>query len=208
MSLCQPQMPVMLHTIPSELCRSMFAPKRKQRQKFTPDEDRILREHAEKFGPDSWQGVLPQLTNRTVRQCRERWKNYLSPSVSHSEWTPEEDKLLEELVAEHGPLWSKLAPFFENRTDVIIKNRYSLLKRHVRLGLRPPLMTHACSADSLRQEPTTAIAEESLIHPSSIGQDRIMDSLFNVEESQDFYLDFYDANTNGSSGFEESLFFL
>lgn len=103
---------------------------RKPRQKFTQEEDEIMYRFVEENGPTGWHRIVPLIPSRTARQCRERWKNYLAPNVNHDPWTPEEDRLLEEKVQQFGQSWSKIVAFFPNRTDVIIKNRYALLKRH------------------------------------------------------------------------------
>lgn len=51
----------------------------------------------------------------------------LQPTFNSSEWTPEEDRLLEEKFQEYGPHWAKMLPWFPNRTDVNLKNHWSAL---------------------------------------------------------------------------------
>lgn len=104
--------------------------RRRPRQRFTAREDEIMKWFVSTHGDTGWQRIVTYLPARTPRQCRERWKNYLSPKVSHAPWTPEEDDLLKQKVREYGQCWSKIVAFFPDRTDVIIKNRYTLLRRH------------------------------------------------------------------------------
>jgi hypothetical protein len=54
------------------------------RHKFTPEEDKVLRNLVAQFGKSDWAAIAQRLENRTPRQCRERWKHYLSPEVSTS----------------------------------------------------------------------------------------------------------------------------
>lgn len=102
---------------------------RKPRHKFTAREDIAVFNFAVIHGPKRWSEIVAILPDRSPRQCRERWRNYLSPSVRHSEWTSQEDALLIEKVDQYGARWSKIVEFFPNRAGVILRNRYNLLKR-------------------------------------------------------------------------------
>ena len=101
------------------------------KQKFSKEEDEILRKQVQIHGEKHWNYVASFLKGRTAKQCRERWKNYLSPEVSHSEWTQEEDLLLYNLIKKLGKKWSQLATYFKTRTDVMLKNRWALLNRQI-----------------------------------------------------------------------------
>ena len=104
-------------------------PERRVRSKFTPHEDETIIRIVNEFGPRAWRLIASNLPGRSARQIRERYVNYLSPKVCNDPWTFEEDQRLREKVAQHGRKWSKIAKFFKNRTDVIIKNRWSKLQR-------------------------------------------------------------------------------
>lgn len=97
------------------------------RQKFTAEEDKLLRDLVEEFGIRAWKKVSARMGTRTTRQCRERYNNYLAPTIKNEPWTQDEDNLLEEKVQELGQKWSKIAQFFNSRSDVNIKNRHALL---------------------------------------------------------------------------------
>ena len=103
----------------------------KPKQKFTKEEDEILIKQVQIHGEKHWNSVAKSLQGRTAKQCRERWKNYLSPQVSHNEWTQDEELLLTKLVNKYGKKWSKIAKYFPTRTDVSIKNRWALLCRQI-----------------------------------------------------------------------------
>lgn len=89
----------------------------------------LVREAVAQFGLDGvdWKGI-GQMMNKTARQCRDRYKNYLSPGIVNGPWTAEEDILLRESVESLGCHWSVMMKYFPGRTDVNLKNRWSILK--------------------------------------------------------------------------------
>ena len=100
------------------------------KSKFERYEDEKLKRLVAKFGTDNWNAIAKKMRDRSVRQCRERWLNYLDPNLNKSEWTEEEDKLLYEKFEEIGRKWKIIASFFKNRTDINVKNRWLMLERH------------------------------------------------------------------------------
>lgn len=107
---------------------------RNKKRKFTQDEDEKLRELVQNHGQKQWDVIarnLRKLTNieRTPRQCRDRWKHYLSPSVSQKEWNITEDRLLLTCTQKYGAQWAALVKFFPGRTDINLKNRWNKLQR-------------------------------------------------------------------------------
>jgi hypothetical protein len=97
--------------------------------KFTQSEDIRLAELVLAYGEGNWQSIARNMQNRSVRQCRERWTNYLSPTVVNGPWSPQDNALLLEKFAEFGPQWKNLTQFFTGRTDINIKNHYITLSR-------------------------------------------------------------------------------
>jgi hypothetical protein len=104
-----------------------------QRHKFTKVEDELLKSLVQKYGESNWCAVAAQIKTRTPRQCRERYKNYLSPKIKNGPWTPEEEELLAKKVAEIGPKWAHISTFFAPRSDVNVKNHWtSMVNRRQR----------------------------------------------------------------------------
>jgi hypothetical protein len=98
--------------------------------RFTSREDTNLTEAVNMVGSSDWKLVAEWIPGRTARQCRERWTNYLSPSLIDKPWTEEEDVILYEKYAELGPKWRLLKNFLEGRSRNAIRNRWLALHRH------------------------------------------------------------------------------
>eukprot|EP00300_Choanocystis_sp_HF-7_P034883 c4795_g1_i1.p1 GENE.c4795_g1_i1~~c4795_g1_i1.p1 ORF type:complete len:233 (+),score=21.24 c4795_g1_i1:101-700(+) len=101
----------------------------------------------------SWKVVATALgTGKSVRQCRERWRNVLDPNLKRGAWTPTEDKTLCEMLARVGPKWAVLAEHLPGRTDTSVKNRFSALYRRDP-GVRHVLAEHSAAASAQPQLP-------------------------------------------------------
>ena len=93
------------------------------RQKFKPEEDNLLTRLVKRYHHD-WVKIAKQM-NRTQRQCRERWKYFLSPRINKEPFTQEEDTKLKKLVQKYGTNWKKIRKHLHtHRTLIQIKNRY------------------------------------------------------------------------------------
>lgn len=101
------------------------------KNKFTPQEDLYLKMLVLRFGED-WNMVASMMKTRNPRQCRERWINYISGRVSNKPWTEEEDQKLKDLHEKYGPKWVKIASFFQDRSDISLKNRWNIFMRQER----------------------------------------------------------------------------
>jgi hypothetical protein len=86
----------------------------------------------ETSGDRPWAAIAEQIPNRTARQVRERWINYLDPAVKTNPWTADEEAILQNLVNQNGPKWSKMVAQLENRSDIAIKNHWQLMQRRQR----------------------------------------------------------------------------
>ena len=103
---------------------------RKGRQAFSPAEDDLLRKLVEKHGENNWAEVAEHMPHRNSRQCRDRWRGYLRPTLVNSQWLPEEDQILLKKYEEFGPKWSVIGHYIPGRSEINIKNRWKLLMQY------------------------------------------------------------------------------
>ena len=99
------------------------------KSKFTLEEDNLLKQLVSQFGENNWYHISELMPNRNLRQCKDRWTNYLSPKINNDPWTDEEDNLLLQKFKEYGAKWVRIALSFPNRTDSNVKNRWLVLSR-------------------------------------------------------------------------------
>jgi hypothetical protein len=111
---------------------SSVAKKLHPKSKFSPEEDILLQQLVHVFGENDWVHVAQRMPRRNQRQCKDRWFNYLSPTIQPHPWTPEEDLLLLDRVRGCGPKWVRIAAYFPGRTDIQVKNRHLVLSRRRR----------------------------------------------------------------------------
>lgn len=95
------------------------------------DEDYRLIAAIYRFGKDQWSQIANFVGNgRTKAQCHQRWNRALSPGISKSAWTPEEEAKLLDLVSKNGESsWKLISSKMGNRTDVQCRYMYSKLKK-------------------------------------------------------------------------------
>jgi hypothetical protein len=116
----------------SDFGRPKVKTERKKRIIFTKEEDEIILSFVEEFGSEKWNMIETRIKTRTSRQCRERWSTVLSLQNRNLSWTQEDDVLLEKLVEEQGQKWTSFLQYFPGKNAVMIKNRFSLIKRRNR----------------------------------------------------------------------------
>ena len=98
--------------------------------KFTPEEDQKLTMLVSLYGKENWEEVSKFMKGRSSRQCKERWFHYLNTEINNGPWTKQEDDLLEEKHRLFGPKWSRITVFFPSRTEINVRNRWLVNKRH------------------------------------------------------------------------------
>ena len=93
------------------------------------EEDDKLIEAVQAHGIDNWKAVASIVLGRSAKQCRDRYKLKLDPTINHGPWTKAEDDRLLELAAEYGRAWTKIARSMPGRTENAVKSRISSLER-------------------------------------------------------------------------------
>ncbi|EAY15214.1 Myb-like DNA-binding domain containing protein [Trichomonas vaginalis G3] len=99
------------------------------KNKFTLDDDDLLRSLVDEHGKD-WNLVAEHMKTKNARQCKDRYEKYLAPHLNLSPFTIEEDIQLLTLYKKFGCRWIKISELMPGRSDVAIKARFRLLKRH------------------------------------------------------------------------------
>jgi hypothetical protein len=97
--------------------------------KFEQQEDILLIAAVRSHGTADWSLIATAMPGRTARQCRERWNNYVNPSLNNEEWTDDEDALLLEKFREFGPKRHLIARYFKGRARNKIRNRIFAMQR-------------------------------------------------------------------------------
>ena len=153
--------------------------KNQLKNKFTIEEDQKLIKLIKKYGNSNWELISQKMDTRNPRQCKERWENYLLEGINRSPFTLAEDILLLNKFQELGSKWVLISKFFNSRTDIIIKNRYMVLKRRK--------ITIDILTESLKfQEKSKKLLNNNFI----------IKKLSNfVENEENFYWDFSNTNT-------------
>ncbi|KAG8896075.1 hypothetical protein FRC00_006533, partial [Tulasnella sp. 408] len=94
-------------------------------QAWTEEEDQALLDLVSSHGKNNWSFVASMLPSaRSARQCSDRYRNSLDPSIRRAKWTKEEDDNLAKAVAELGPKWSKVKQFVPGRTGAQCRERW------------------------------------------------------------------------------------
>ncbi|KAK9066904.1 hypothetical protein SSX86_014228 [Deinandra increscens subsp. villosa] len=91
----------------------------KERQRWQPEEDALLRDYVNLYGPREWNLISHRMSkplDRDPKSCLERWKNYLKPGIKKGSLTPNEQSLVISLQAKYGNKWKKIAAEVPGRT--------------------------------------------------------------------------------------------
>lgn len=106
---------------------------------WLPSEDQLLRDAVASLGiPEiagqdkkksgvQWPDIANAVPDRNAKQCRERWRHNLDPSIKREPWTKEEDENLLALYKQHGSKWAEIASGLPGRTDNACKNQWNKL---------------------------------------------------------------------------------
>lgn len=92
-----------------------------KRGPWTPEEDEHLRRAAAVFG-HSWVDVAAFVEGRNNEQCRERYQEYLNPSLTKGKWTDDQDTALLKAVEQVGEgKWKEVSRVLNiGRTDNMV----------------------------------------------------------------------------------------
>ncbi|GMN57053.1 hypothetical protein TIFTF001_026172 [Ficus carica] len=117
----------------------------KERQRWQPEEDALLRAYVKQYGPRDWNLISQRMgkpLHRDPKSCLERWKNYLKPGLKKGSLTPEEQSLVISLQAKYGNKWKKIAAEVPGRTAKRLGKWWEVFKekqlKQLQLQNKPP----------------------------------------------------------------------
>jgi hypothetical protein len=110
-----------------------------KRGKWQQEEDETLATEVERYlnskdGKPRWPKIALLIPGRTCKQCRERWKCNLDPSINRSSFTKEEDETILQFYAQFGSRWALMARNLPGRTENAIKSRCVFLTKSQQQG--------------------------------------------------------------------------
>jgi hypothetical protein len=98
---------------------------------WTNTEDEILKAGMQKYGMNNWERVASLIDTHSARECKDRWYQFLDPTINKGEWSrAEEEKLVEyhDLFPEQ---WAVIASQIERRTAWQCEQHYEALLQRV-----------------------------------------------------------------------------
>lgn len=110
------------------------------KSKFTPVEDAALAHCVREFGTTDWPQIASLMPGRNLRQCKERWYNFLSPDVVNGPWTDEEESLLCRKFVALGTSWKLISTFFPGRTEINVKSHWQMMQRRIKREIAHPAL--------------------------------------------------------------------
>ncbi|OQS00909.1 myb-like DNA-binding protein [Achlya hypogyna] len=121
---------------------------------WAPDEDQLLRRQIELCGENAWVQVAEGVPGRTTKQCRERWRNHLAPTINRSPFTETEIALLEYVYNKIGNRWTQVAKLLPGRAEDDIKKKWKQMhpKQEKKKAGRLPKMEMTDLIESVQYE--------------------------------------------------------
>ncbi|GBE79411.1 hypothetical protein BKA93DRAFT_830458 [Sparassis latifolia] len=111
-----------------------------KRGAWTEEEDAQLRRAVAVFD-HSWVDVATCIAGRNNEQCRDRYQEYLNPTVTRGKWTEAQDQALLQAYETVGEAkWKEISKLVGNgRTDNMCRSRYTvLMKRQAKTSTASP----------------------------------------------------------------------
>eukprot|EP01036_Dinobryon_divergens_P028545 gene28545-37503_t len=108
----------------------------------------------------NWGKLSAHMIGRSAKQCRgkcdqstsatlDRWLQQLSPDVSNSRFSPEEDAALREMHARWGNQWAKISHSMPGRTENSVKKRFQSLEKRLLAGEKQTSQTSEEGGDDV-----------------------------------------------------------
>ncbi|THF98981.1 hypothetical protein TEA_022303 [Camellia sinensis var. sinensis] len=150
---------------------------------WSKEEDEIIVELVDKYGPKKWSTIAQHLPGRIGKQCRERWHNHLNPNINKQAWTQEEELALIRAHQIYGNKWAELMKFLPGRSDNAIKNHWnSSVKKKLDSYLASGLLAQFQGLPHHVRHPNQSMPSSSSTVQQSSGDDSIPKEETDAEE--------------------------
>ena len=109
-----------------------------QKHPWLPSEDQLLLDAVALLGAPvlqdkkrdvdvRWPDIANAVPGRSAKQCRERWRHTLDPSITRGPWSTSENEILLSQYEQLGSKWAEIAAVLPGRTDIACKNQWHKL---------------------------------------------------------------------------------
>jgi len=139
--------------------------KKTPRNYWTSLEDEKLLELLKQHGP-KWSLIGEIIGSKSCKQVRDRYLNFLRPSINNSPFTIEEDILLISLYEKFGRKWKIIGDHMPGRTEVQVKNRYY---RYIQKNKSPALNMDRNEANKILEKYLSPPHSQDLEEKSCLG---------------------------------------
>ena len=130
-------------------------------RRFKPEEDELLRDLVSKYGENDWRKISHVMKNRSVRQCKDRWFQYLSPSANRTPWTMKEETDLLALVKKYGKDWKIISYSFPGRPIAQLRNKYKTVEGRYLIHDKKPQLIKQATIEKKPEEEVEEIGKET-----------------------------------------------
>lgn len=121
--------------------------------KFTNEEDNLIKKYVEIYGEKNWKKIENFIPNRTKKQIRERYINYIKID-NKIIWNKDLEKKLIEYYLLYNGSWVKISKIF-NISENILKNRfYSLLRQMIHKLQKSNIVKNSIELNEIKNKQT------------------------------------------------------
>ena len=136
--------------------------------KFTNEEDNLIKKYVEIYGEKNWKKIENFIPNRTKKQIRERYINYIKIDNKNFIWNKDLEKKLIEYYLLYNGSWVKISKIF-NVSENILKNRfYSLLRQMIHKLQKTNILKNSIELNEINKQTEKLFLEKNNFIQSEI----------------------------------------